>query len=258
MRKGKRQFVKLEAQLARLHPEIQDPGPAIRSGRVLVNGIVTANPRSLVPLDASIVVTGSLTLRGEAKLRAGLQAFAVPIAGRVALDVGAAAGGFTRVLVEAGARRVYAVDAGHGQLLGSLRQDRRVVNLEGVNVGGLDRSLVPDRMDIITIDLSYLSLTRAVPQLEGLDIAPTADLVALVKPMFELGLGRPPTDPPALKHAVDLAIRGIEACPWKVVKWIESPVSGHRGAVEFLAHAQRLGSEEPADRTRRDRMTAML
>jgi 23S rRNA (cytidine1920-2'-O)/16S rRNA (cytidine1409-2'-O)-methyltransferase len=102
-------------------------------------------------------------LAGEAKLRAALAAFAPAVQGRIALDVGAAAGGFTRVLLEAGARRVYAVDAGFGQLLGSLRQDPRVVNLERTNLGVLDAALVPDPIELVTIDVSYISLASAVP-----------------------------------------------------------------------------------------------
>src|SRR5262245_23079822 len=105
-----------------------------------------------------------VALRGEAKLRHGLRAMAVPVEGRVALDVGAAAGGFTRVLLEAGAVRVYAVDAGHGQLLGSLRQDPRVVALERTNLGALTLELVPDVVEVVTMDLSYLPVARAAPQ----------------------------------------------------------------------------------------------
>ena len=94
----------------------------------------------------------------------------------------------------AGARRVYAVDVGHGQLLGSLRQDERVVVLERTNLAALERRLVPDEVEVATIDVSYVSLAVAVPQLGRLAYAHGADLLALVKPMFELGLGAPPTD----------------------------------------------------------------
>src|SRR5207248_8695281 len=114
--------------------------------------------------DAAVLVSGPPLLRGETKLRAALAAFDVSVAGRVALDVGAAAGGFTRALLAAGARRVYAVDAGYGQLLGSLRQDPRVVNLEATNLGELSVDLIPDQVELVTLDLSYLALAAAVPQ----------------------------------------------------------------------------------------------
>ncbi|HEX2690995.1 MAG TPA: SAM-dependent methyltransferase [Kofleriaceae bacterium] len=182
-------------------------------------------------------------LAGEAKLRAALDAFAPDVRGKVALDVGAAAGGFTRVLLEAGARRVYAVDAGFGQLLGSVRQDARVVNLERTNLGELDTTRVPEPIDIATIDVSYISLARALPQLAKLSFAPTVELIALVKPMFELALAEAPSDPALLAEALARANAGIEAAGWTVVAAIDSPVLGHHGAREMLVHARRGGSE---------------
>jgi len=156
------------------------------------------------------------------------------VRGRVALDAGAAAGGFTKVLLEAGARRVYAVEAGH-ELLGSLRQDPRVVNLEGTNLGELDRRLVPDPVEVVTLDLSYLPLADAVPQLDRVQIAPGADLGALV-PQFELGLAESPADGPILRAALERALAGIGAANWRVVASIRSPV---RGACGAIIHARR-------------------
>ena len=114
----------------------------------------------------------SKPLRGSAKLAAALDAFGIDVAGRLCLDVGASTGGFTSVLLERGAARVYAVDAGHGQLLGSLRQDARCVNLEATNVGDLTVALVPDVIDLVTVDVSYLALREAVRQLSALQLAP--------------------------------------------------------------------------------------
>jgi 23S rRNA (cytidine1920-2'-O)/16S rRNA (cytidine1409-2'-O)-methyltransferase len=162
----------------------------------------------------------------------------VLVAGRVALDVGAAAGGFTRVLLARGARRVYAVDAGHGQLLGSLRTDPRVINLEATNLGEVDRRLVPDPIELVAIDVSYLALAAAVPQLARVELAAAAELVALVKPQFELGLARPPADGARLAEAVDRATAGMEAAGWEVRGRVESPVRGARGAVEFFVYAE--------------------
>ena len=178
-------------------------------------------------------------LRGEAKLRAALDHFHVAVRGRVALDVGAAAGGFTVVLLEAGAARVYAVDAGHGQLLGSLRQDARVINLEATNVAALDAALVPDLIDVVTVDVSYLSLASAVAQLGRCRVAAGADLIGLVKPMFELRLATAPTDPETVTAAADRAAVGISAAGWSVRGRMPSPVLGARGAPEVLIHAHR-------------------
>lgn len=222
-----------------MHSEV-DPIEAIRRGLVLVDGHVQTNPDTLVREGASIAMRTDIPLRGEAKLRAAVDRFDVRVAGRVALDLGAAAGGFTRVLLEAGASRVYAVDAGFGQLLGSLRQDPRVVNLERTNLADLSRNLVPERVQLVTVDLSYLSLSHALPQLCGrIELASDAELVGLVKPQFELSLGAPPYDQATLELAARTASRGVERAGWAVVETMRSPVLGARGSIEFLLHARR-------------------
>jgi 23S rRNA (cytidine1920-2'-O)/16S rRNA (cytidine1409-2'-O)-methyltransferase len=201
---------------------------------VLVDGLPATSPRSRLRPGARVTMRTASPLRGSAKLRAALDQFAVPVAGRVALDVGAAAGGFTTVLLEAGARLVYAVDAGHGQLLGSLRQHPRVVNLESVNVADLDATRVPDAVEVITIDVSYLSLSAAAAQLGRIRIAPGAVLVGLVKPMFELRAATAPSDRASLDAALAAAIAGVTAAGWTVQGSMDSPVRGSRGARELL------------------------
>ena len=225
--------------------QLEDPVAAILAGRVLVDGRTVTNPRSLVRSDAAVVVRDPQPLRGETKLRAALAGLDVRVAGRIGLDLGAAAGGFTRALLDAGAARVYAVDAGHGQLRGSLRQDARVVNLEGVNLGSLDRRLVPDAIDLVTMDLSYLAVASAVAQLGRISLAPDAELVALVKPMFELRLAHAPRDRRALGDALGCAAAGAERAGWRVCGHLDSPVPGGRGAIEVFLHARRAGPEEP-------------
>jgi 23S rRNA (cytidine1920-2'-O)/16S rRNA (cytidine1409-2'-O)-methyltransferase len=231
--KGK--AVLLVDELARQRPEVADPVATIEGGYVLVDGRFVDNPRSRVRAGCSIVVRSHAAMRGSAKLAAALERFEVRVAGRVALDAGAAAGGFTRVLLDAGARRVYAVDAGHGQLLGSLRQDPRVVNMESTNLAG---ATVPEPVDLVTLDLSYLALADAVGQLP-FEVATGADLIALVKPMFELHLDHAPSDRASLDRALALATAGIEAAGWHVVAHMDSPVTGTKGARELLLWAQR-------------------
>jgi 23S rRNA (cytidine1920-2'-O)/16S rRNA (cytidine1409-2'-O)-methyltransferase len=221
------------------YPSISDPDAAIARGDVVVDGLIVYNPGSLVREGATIRLRRDEPLRGEAKLKAALTSFTIDVVGRVALDVGAAAGGFTRVLLEAGVRRVYAVDAGHGQLLGSLRQDPRVTNLEATNLGELNRNLVPELVGVITLDLSYLALSDAVPQLETLRLADLAHAIALVKPQFELGLSEPPRESAQLSSAITKARAGFLATGWQVPEWIESPVRGRHGSTEFLLHARR-------------------
>jgi 23S rRNA (cytidine1920-2'-O)/16S rRNA (cytidine1409-2'-O)-methyltransferase len=229
----------LEKHLRIVRPDLDDPIAMIMSGRVQVDGRIVANPRSMVARDAAIVLRDPTALRGEAKLRAALATLHVPVAGRVALDLGAAAGGFTRVLLAAGTRRVYAVDAGHGQLLGTLRQDPRVVNLEATNLADLDVAIVPDAIDVVTIDLSYLAIAFALPQLGRITLARDADLVALVKPMFELGTAVAPTDDASLAAALARATAGAAAAGWHVLSVAESPIRGARGAREGWLHGRR-------------------
>ena len=203
----------LARELARRFPDLDDPDLAVTTGVVLVDGLPNRNPASLVAPGAAITLDRPRALRGEPKLRHALGTFALRVTGRVALDAGAAAGGFTRVLLEAGAARVYAVDAGHGQLLGSVRQDPRVVVLERTNLGELGPHVVADVVDVVTMDLSYLPVARAAAQLEAVALSPTADLVALVKPQHELGLGAPP-DERGVAEAVGHAKDGLVACGW--------------------------------------------
>jgi 23S rRNA (cytidine1920-2'-O)/16S rRNA (cytidine1409-2'-O)-methyltransferase len=231
----------LEKELARRYPELEDPAAVIASGSVLVDGFPVTNVAARVRADASVTLRAHQPLRGEAKLRAALATFDVKTAGRVAIDLGAAAGGFTKALLDGDAARVYAVDVGFGQLLGSLRQDDRVVVLERVNLAQLDSTLIPDQIDIVTMDLSYLGIARAAPQLAPLRIATDADCIALVKPMYELGLQRPPEDDATLRRAVDVAAFGLAQAGWRVVAALRSPERGSRGAIEFLIHARRCG-----------------
>jgi 23S rRNA (cytidine1920-2'-O)/16S rRNA (cytidine1409-2'-O)-methyltransferase len=230
---------KLRAELVRAYPSIGDPDAAIARRVVVVDGRIASNPHSLIRGDATITLRIDEPLRGERKLAAALSVFDITVRDRIALDVGAAAGGFTRVLLDAGARRVYAVDAGHGQLVGSLRQDERVINLEATNLGELNTELVQDTIDLVTLDLSYLALSGAVPQLEAVRLADHADAVALVKPQFELGLSEQPHGRAHLLQAVDKARDAFPAAEWHVREWIESPVRGRRGSTEFLLHARR-------------------
>jgi len=230
-------FVALVDLLARLRPDVDLD--AITDGRVLVDGRVLTNPRARVRADVSLRVAPEPRLRGTIKLTHALDEFGLDVVDRVAVDVGASAGGFTVALLQRGAARVYAVDAGIGELLGQLRNDARVVNLEGHNLGVLDGSVVPDRVDLVTMDLSYLALHDAVPQLARLDLAGDADLVVLVKPTFELGRGALAATDSDVIAATRRAVAGIVASGWTVVETCDAPRTGRRGAREAFVHARR-------------------
>jgi 23S rRNA (cytidine1920-2'-O)/16S rRNA (cytidine1409-2'-O)-methyltransferase len=231
-------FVALVDLLAHLHPDAEPD--VIHTGHVVVDGRVLTNPRAMVRSDASVRVVTARRLRGTVKLEHALDAFGLEVTGRIAVDVGASAGGFTTVLLERGAARVYAVDAGVGQLVGRLRTDPRVVNLEGHNLGALDAAVVPDRIDVVTMDLSYLALHDAVPQLARLELGDAADLVVLVKPTFELRRSVLAATDVDLTAAVDRAVVGITAHGWTVVATCDAPRTGRRGARETFVHASRI------------------
>jgi 23S rRNA (cytidine1920-2'-O)/16S rRNA (cytidine1409-2'-O)-methyltransferase len=231
----------LVRELVRRFPETDGVADElIAAGVVVVDGVPRTNPRMLVAAADSVRIEGEpRTLRGEAKLGAALTALPVDPQGAVALDAGASAGGFTRTLLDAGARRVYAVDAGYGQLLGSLAQDDRVVNLERTNLGELSRELVPEPVELVTLDVGYLALADAVPQLDLIELAPGATLLGLVKPMYELGLGELPAADAQVDEAIERAAAAIGDAGWRVDATMRSPVTGSRGAVEGWVLAKR-------------------
>jgi 23S rRNA (cytidine1920-2'-O)/16S rRNA (cytidine1409-2'-O)-methyltransferase len=182
--------------------------------------------------------------RGGQKLAHGLDRFGIDPAGLVALDIGASTGGFTDVLLRRGAKRVYAVDVGHGQLDWRLRNDPRVVVLEQTNARHLGREQVPEPVAIVTCDVSFISLELALPPALAL-AAPEASLIALIKPQFEVGKGEVGKGgvvrDPALHRAVCVRIAGwlAKRRGWQVLGVSESPITGPKGNREFLIAARR-------------------
>ncbi|MFZ5616636.1 MAG: TlyA family RNA methyltransferase, partial [Pseudomonadota bacterium] len=162
---------------------------AIKAGLVRVNGAVVDKPSAAVASDASIEIAGDVhdyVSRGALKLEKALQIFEIDVKGKTCLDLGASTGGFTEVLLRAGAAKVYAVDVGTGQLHPAIASDPRVVNLERTHAKDLSRALIPDPIGLIVCDVSFISLKKALPAALEL-AAPGAQLIALIKPQFELG-----------------------------------------------------------------------
>jgi 23S rRNA (cytidine1920-2'-O)/16S rRNA (cytidine1409-2'-O)-methyltransferase len=230
-------FVALTDLLARHRPDLDVS--AIAEGRVRVDGSILTNPLARVRADASLRVLAPPRLRGDVKLSYAIDAFGVVVHDRVAVDVGASAGGFTTALLVRGARRVYAVDVGVGQLVGRLRIDPRVVNLEGHNLAQLTPVLIPDVAEVITIDVSYLALADAVPQLEPLTVDARADLVALVKPAFELRRPELAAGDHDVADAVAVALHAITRSGWTITATCDAPATGRGGAREVFIHATR-------------------
>ncbi|MCH8001719.1 MAG: TlyA family RNA methyltransferase [Proteobacteria bacterium] len=184
--------------------------------------------------------------RGGLKLAHGLDRFAIDPEGLVCLDIGASTGGFTDVLLTRGAAKVFAVDVGHGQLAWKLRNDPRVAVLERTNARHLTRAEVPEPIDLVTCDASFIGLETVLPAPMALT-APGARLVALIKPQFEVGKGQVGTGgvvrDPDLHEEVCARIEawlGAQA-GWRVLGLTESPILGPEGNKEFLIAAARDG-----------------
>lgn len=215
---------------------------AILRGTVRVGGSVARKAGQPVAEDCAIAVddpAGRYVSRAALKLIHGLEAFGFDPAGRIALDVGASTGGFTQVLLEHGASRVFAVDVGHDQLAPAVAADPRVVVLEGVNARALDAALLGGEVpQMVVCDVSFISLRLALPPALEL-AAPGACAVILVKPQFEVGrdsIGKGGVAEPARAEAVAEELRGWLAgqAGWRPVGLVASPIAGGDGNAEFL------------------------
>jgi 23S rRNA (cytidine1920-2'-O)/16S rRNA (cytidine1409-2'-O)-methyltransferase len=221
----------------------------IRQGLVEVAGAPSTRPAVRVAPGAAIGVhpdAPRFVSRGALKLAAALDHFRLPVAGVVALDIGASTGGFTELLLLRGAARVYAVDVGHGQLAARLGTDRRVVALEGCDARRLDRRLITEEIGAVVADVSFISLAKALPAPLTLAAA-RAWLIALIKPQFEVGraaIGKRGIvrDAAARQRAVDEVCAFVGAqVGWRVLGVIPSPLRGGSGNAEYLLGAVRGG-----------------
>jgi 23S rRNA (cytidine1920-2'-O)/16S rRNA (cytidine1409-2'-O)-methyltransferase len=219
----------------------------ILAGRVFRGEERLDKPGVQVPADAPVTVrvADDHVSRGAHKLIAGLDAFGIDPSGMVCLDVGASTGGFTDVLLRRGAARVHAVDVGYGQLDARLRGDPRVVVLERTNARHLTRAEIPEPVDLVVCDASFIPLKLVLPAPLAL-ARPGAALVALVKPQFEVGKGQVGKGgvvrDPALHEAVCADVRGWldGLLGWRVLGIVPSPLLGPAGNREFLVGARRL------------------
>lgn len=204
----------------------------ISSGRVLVDGRVVTSASAQVRSDATVRILPERRLKGDVKLTFALERLMVSVDGLVALDLGASAGGFTTALLAGGASRVYAVDAGTGLLRSSLKEDPRVVDLEGHNLGVLDTRIVPEPIDLVTMDVGYLSLATAIPQLSRIRLRSPAHFLALVKPTFELRRGTVASSPEDVGLATSIVAHAMAGAGWDVVGHCHAPRTGRRHSRE--------------------------
>ena len=224
----------------------------ILAGGVIVDGAIVDKPAKLVPLDARIEIEkpAPYVSRSGEKLAAALEAFSIDPNGVIGLDVGCSTGGFTDCLLQRGAKRIYAVDVGYGQTDWKLRQDPRVVLLERTNIRHVDRTLVPEPIELAVIDVSFISLTLVMPSVVPL-LRGDATVVVLVKPQFEVGKGQVGTGgivrddaqrEAVTKKVIDCGARlGLQ-----VQGVLDSPVKGRKGNREILVSFRRQGIINPS------------
>ncbi|MBO8137284.1 MAG: TlyA family RNA methyltransferase [Desulfotomaculum sp.] len=219
---------------------------AVMAGLVFVNGKRVDKPGYQVSDDVKIEVKGNLlpyVSRGGLKLEKAIKSFQIDLNGKIVLDVGASTGGFTDCALQNGAQKVYSVDVGYGQLAWSLRQDPRVVVLERTNIRHLTADKLDDLPDFVTIDVSFISLSKVLPKLLELTTV-DADGVALIKPQFEAGrekVGKKGVvrDPAVHRDVIRAVLDLTKELEYKVLGLDYSPVKGPEGNIEFLLYFTR-------------------
>jgi 23S rRNA (cytidine1920-2'-O)/16S rRNA (cytidine1409-2'-O)-methyltransferase len=228
-----------------LAPSRERAQALILSGVVLVNGLPAGKAGTQVAEESELSLQRPdhpYVGRGGVKLVHALDAFAIPVEGRAALDIGASTGGFTDVLLRRGATSVVALDVGHGQLDWSLRTDPRVLVIEHMNARILALTDLPGAVDIVTIDVSFISLRHIFPRVPAL-LRPAADVIALVKPQFEAGraeVGKRGVvrDPAVHERVVQEATAWAAEVGLVRAGMTESPITGDTGNREFFVHVR--------------------
>ena len=210
----------------------------IDSGHIKYNGQVLKRAGEIIDSEGQIEITAPIFVgRGAFKLEEALKEFKVDVKDFVMMDVGASTGGFTEVLLNHGATKVYAIDVGHDQLAKKLRENPRVINMEGTNMRSLES--LPDLCDGAVMDVSFISITKVLENIRKL-LKPEGFLIALIKPQFEAGVDRLPKDGIIKSDKVRSDIlREVHTFAtdngWMHVQTITSPIEGKSGNVEFLS-----------------------
>ncbi len=218
----------------------------IMEGRVTVDGQTLEKPGTPVKVVAQLQIQGEdlpYVGRGGLKLEAALKAFKVDPEGKVVIDVGASTGGFTDCVLQKGAKKVYAIDVGYGQLAWKLQKDPRVINLERRNIRYLKREEVSEEADLILVDTSFISIEKFLPYLVGF-LKGGGDLLCLIKPQFEVGKGEVGKggvvkDSKLHEKVVDRISQFSRGLGLNVRGVIESPLLGPKGNKEFFIHLRK-------------------
>jgi hemolysin TlyA family protein len=215
---------------------------AIMAGEVCVNGKKVEKASQIIANPTEVTISGgqAYVSRGGYKLEKAIRCFAVEVAGRTCLDAGASTGGFTDFLLQSGAGHVYAVDVGYGQLAWKLRQDERVTVFERENIRYFDKERLPETPNLITADLSFISLELVLPKFREL-MAAEGDLVTLIKPQFEAGkskVGKKGVvrDKSVHREVLERLSANGPNRGWTLTNLTFSPILGPEGNLEYLGH----------------------
>lgn len=219
----------------------------IIEGKVIVNGNKVEKPGSMVDENSEITLCGDTlpyVSRGGLKLEHAIKYFSIEVKDKVAMDIGASTGGFTDCLLKHGAKRVYAIDVGYGQLAWKLRTDPRVIAIERTNIRYMERERIPESVDIATIDVSFISLKLVIPKVLEF-LKPRGEMVALIKPQFEVGKGE--IEKGGIVRSEEKRVKVVEnmknffeSLSLKVIGVVESPIKGQKGNIEYLIYANYL------------------
>uniref|UniRef100_A0A832A0F1 TlyA family RNA methyltransferase n=1 Tax=Desulfacinum infernum TaxID=35837 RepID=A0A832A0F1_9BACT len=239
-----------------LAPSREKAQALILAGCVWVDGQPVTQSGRKVREDARIEIHGRdhpYVSRGGVKLAHALETFGLEVSGLTAMDVGASTGGFTDCLLQRGARKVYAVDVGYGQLAWTLRRDPRVVVLERQNIRSLDPATIPEPIQCAVVDVSFISLRLVLPKVVAF-LAQESFLVALIKPQFEagrehVGKGGVVKDPAVHEEVCRSVAGAVEALGFHVLGITPSPILGPKGNREFLLAARRVGAARGSEET---------
>ena len=218
----------------------------IMLGNVYVDHQKSDKPGTMLPEDAEIEVRGEglrYVSRGGLKLEKAMSVFPIRLNDKITMDIGASTGGFTDCMLQNGAKKVYAVDVGYGQLAWKLRTDARVVNLERTNVRYLTKEQVPDEIDFFSVDVSFISLCLVLPVARNF-MAENAQAVCLIKPQFEAGRGKVGKKGVVRDKAVHIEViekihRFVLENGFSVLGLTYSPVKGPEGNIEYLIYLQK-------------------
>lgn len=213
----------------------------IMAGLVMVNGRLEDKPGSSFDNDSEIVVKGKecpYVSRGGLKLEKAINEWGVDCEGKYCIDMGASTGGFTDCMLQHGAQKVYAIDVGYGQLAYKLREDPRVINLEKTNIRYLDLDLIEEPIDLISIDVSFISVKHMLPVAAAV-MAQGAKILCLVKPQFEagkeqVGKGGIVRDPAVHREVIENVISYAESSNLYPCELTFSPIKGTKGNIEYL------------------------